>query len=62
MDNGHKIVITPGPPPGFHEAGNGAVLWSPGDSGNSGSEPPSVTGGVVYAICGYNDVCLYTPQ
>lgn len=40
---------------------DGSFLWNSPDQGVTGSAAPPITGGVVYGICGYNDVCLYSP-
>jgi outer membrane protein assembly factor BamB len=42
------------------DASTGADLWDSPDSGSSSSDPPTVTGGMVYEICNYNNVCVYS--
>lgn len=45
-----------------YDTTDGSFLWNSPDPGVTGSAAPSITGGLVYGICGYNDACLYTPQ
>lgn len=44
------------------DGNSGALLWQSTDGEFDGSVPPTVTHGTVYEVCGYNDMCIYTPQ
>lgn len=45
-----------------YDTTGGSFFWNSPDAGEAGSAAPPITGGTVYGICGYNDVCLYSPQ
>jgi outer membrane protein assembly factor BamB len=44
------------------DAKGGAFLWSSPDSGEGCTQAPTITGGIAFEICHYNDVCLYSPN